>query len=85
MLIHPLITEKTTKMSSERKYSFRVSARENKIEIAKEIELLYKVKVEKVNIFWVKSKARRVGRIEGKTNRFKKAIVTLDEGYNIEI
>lgn len=85
MLLHPLFTEKTTKMSGERKYAFRVSSQENKIEIAKEIELLYKVKVEKVNMYWVKSKVRRHGRIEGKTDRFKKAIITLEEGHKIEI
>lgn len=85
MLLHPLSTEKTTKMSGERKYAFRVSSYENKIEITKEIELLYKVKVEKVNMYWVKSKIKRLGRIEGKAGRFKKAIVTLEEGHKIEI
>lgn len=85
MLIHPLSTEKTTKMSSERKYAFRVNVHENKIEIAKEAELLYKVKVEKVHILWVKSKARNLGRSKGRTDRFKKAIITLQKGFKIEV
>ena len=72
-------------MSSERKYVFRVGSRENKIGVAKEVEDLYKVKVERVNISWVKSKARRLGRIEGKTARFKKAVITVKEGFKIEI
>lgn len=85
MLIHPLITEKSSLLALQRKYVFRVDQAENKIEIAKEVEAKYKVKVHEVNIIWTKSKKRRLGKIEGKRGGFKKAIVTLKEGQKIEI
>lgn len=85
MLIHPLITEKTANLASQRKYVFRVDARGNKSEIRKEVERLYNVKVTAVNILVAKSKKRRVGKIEGRKPGFKKAIVTLKEGSTIEV
>lgn len=85
MLTHPLITEKTSSLAAQRKYVFRVDARGNKSEIRKEVERLYNVKVMGVNIVSVKSKKRRVGKIEGRKPGFKKAIVTLKEGYKMEI
>lgn len=85
MLTHPLVTEKTSNLASQRKYVFRVDARGNKSEIRKEVERLYHVKVTGVNILAVKGKKRRVGRIEGRKPGFKKAIVTLKEGNTIEV
>lgn len=85
MLIHSLITEKSSLLALQRKYVFRVDQAENKIEIAKEVEAKYNVKVQEVNIIWTKSKKRRLGKIEGKRGGFKKAIVTLKEGQKIEI
>ncbi len=85
MLTHPLITEKTNNLASQRKYVFRVDSRGNKSEIKKEVERVYNVKVTGVNIVTVKSKKRRVGKIEGRKAGFKKAIVTLKEGSTIEV
>lgn len=85
MLIHPLITEKTAKLATGGTYGFAVSADSNKIEIAREIERLYKVTVLKVRMVWTKSKARRIGRIQGKTGAFKKAYVTVKKGDKIEL
>lgn len=85
MLIHPLTTEKTTRLLSGRQYTFRVDPRENKIEIAKEIQRLYKASVLHVRICWTKDKKRRLGRIEGVKPGFKKAIITLQKGQTIEL
>lgn len=85
MIMYPLTTEKTSLLASEGKYVFRVSPRQNKLGVAKEIEHLYKVRVSDVHILWTKGKKRRVGRIEGEKRGFKKAIITLKKGQKIEM
>ena len=87
IIIKPVITEKTTtKMESERKYSFRVDPRANKSSIKKAVEQMFNVKVIKINTKIRKSKPRRVRlRQEGKTSFWKEAIVTLQKGQSIEI
>ncbi len=63
------------------KYTFKVAKSANKIEIAKAIEKLFKgVQVAKVNTVSVRGRKKRMGRSEGYTSDWKKAIVTLKEG-----
>ena len=85
----PHITEKATALAENGKYIFKVYPRANKTEIQKAIEVLYGVKVEKVNIVRIMPKKRRVGRTEGwkggLKKGFKKAIVTLKQGEKIEV
>lgn len=74
----PIITEKTAALSIGQKYVFEVAYTANKTLVKQAIEHLFpEVKVEKVNIMNVKPKAKRVGRYLGKTNRMRKAIITL--------
>jgi large subunit ribosomal protein L23 len=61
----------------QRKYTFAVAPNANKPQIAKAVEELFKVKVEKVNTLRMKGKPRRYGRFEGHTSDWKKAVVTL--------
>ncbi|MFZ2089977.1 MAG: 50S ribosomal protein L23 [Desulfobaccales bacterium] len=80
----PIITEKAQLMKKDgNKVSFRVDVKANKIEIRKAIETLFKVKVLGVNTIAVKGKKRRMGRTEGVTSGWKKAIVTLAPGEKI--
>ncbi|HAH87961.1 MAG: 50S ribosomal protein L23 [Armatimonadota bacterium] len=82
----PLITEKSVSGRDMGKYSFRVKKDANKIEIAKAVEQVFNVKVLSVNTMTVKGKKKRVGRHPaGMTADWKKAIVTLAPGNNIEI
>ncbi|MDY6863544.1 MAG: 50S ribosomal protein L23 [Thermodesulfobacteriota bacterium] len=81
----PYITEKSNIQKEENnKISFKVYKDANKIEIKKSIERLFKVKILKVNIVKVKGKVKRVGRNEGKRPDWKKAIVTLREGDQVD-
>ena len=80
-----LITEKSTIAKEENKYVFEVDRRANKIEVAKAVEKLFKVKVLDVRIMNVMGKKKRVGRIMGEKRSWKKAIVTLAPGNRIEI
>ncbi|MDH7481850.1 MAG: 50S ribosomal protein L23 [Armatimonadota bacterium] len=82
----PIVTEKSIAGTDQRKYTFRVNRRANKIEIARAIEQIFNVKVQDVNTIIVKGKKKRLGRYpEGKTPDWKKAIVTLKPGQKIEI
>ena len=88
-IIKPLVTEKMTKITEKQnRFGFIVRPEANKIELKKEIEALYNVTVVDVNtcIYAGKNKTRytKAGLIKGRTNRFKKAIVTLKEGETID-
>ena len=85
LIIRPLITEKATSLEVNRQYVFMVVAKANKSEVKKEVERLFDVKVDSVNII-NKRKKKRVwkGKV-GFTPGYKKAVVTLVEGNKIEL
>ncbi|MDR3592062.1 MAG: 50S ribosomal protein L23 [Negativicutes bacterium] len=84
VLIRPLITEKTTAMMQDNKYTFIVPLQVNKIEIRQAVEQIFKVKVLDVNTIRVLGKVKRMGRTQGKRPDYKKAIVKLAPGQTIE-
>ena len=84
IIIRPLITEKSTTLMAEGKYIFEVAKAANKIEIAKAVSEIFKVKVADVNTINVEGKKKRMGRFVGKRSDFKKAIVKLAAGETIE-
>ena len=83
IIFQPVITEKSASMESEGKYVFKVDVRANKTQVKQAIEKMFNVKVEKVNIMNIHPKKKRVGKYEGKSNRYKKAIVKLAKGSTI--
>ena len=84
-ILSPVVTEKTTNMSEQNKIVFKVPRSSNKDILKKNIEKIFKVKVVKVNIINTKTKKKlRQGRISTKTG-YKKAIVTLKKGQNIDL
>ena len=84
ILVRPLITERTTQLMAEGKYVFVVAKAANKIEIAKAVSEIFKVKVAKVNTVNVIGKKKRMGRTQGKRPDYKKAFVKLAPGETIE-
>lgn len=84
ILIRPLITEKTTSMMADNKYTFVVPLKANKVEIRQAVEQIFKVKVLDVNTIRVMGKTKRMGRTQGKRPDYKKAIVKLAPGQTIE-
>lgn len=89
IIIKPIITEKMTTISEKlNRFGFIVEKRANKIEIKNAVESLYGVSVETVNTMKYggkrKSRATKSGVQSGKTNSYKKAIVTLAEGDTID-
>ena len=85
VLIRPIITEKTTLLMQENKYTFQVPLTANKVEIRKAVESIFNVKVEKVATIRVLGKTKRMGRTMGKRSDYKKAIVTLKAGETMEL
>jgi len=89
-IIKPLVTEKMTAATEKfsNRFGFIVRPEATKLDIKNEVEALYKVNVVSVNTmnFDGKQKSRytRSGIISGRTNRFKKAVVTLKEGETID-
>ena len=77
IIIAPVITEKSMSGIADKKYTFKVAKDASKYEIADAVKELFKVDVAKVNTINVRGKARRMGRYEGYTASWKKAIVTL--------
>ena len=77
IIVRPIITERSMDGITDKRYTFRVAKDANKIEIKKAVEQLFGVKVDKVNTISVKGKKKRMGRSEGYTSAWKKAIVTL--------
>ena len=78
IIIRPIITEASMDALADRKYTCKVAKTANKIEIKKAVEQLFKdVKVEKVNTMNVRGRKKRMGRNEGYTTAWKKAIVTI--------
>jgi large subunit ribosomal protein L23 len=89
ILVKPVVSEKMTDLSEKlNRYGFVVSVTANKIEIKKAVEKAYGVSVEAVNTmnYGGKSKTRntKAGLIKGKTNKFKKAIITVADGDVID-
>ena len=85
VLRRPLITEKSTVLHAQGKYSFEVAKEATKPQIKQSVEKAFKVKVTAVNVITVAGKRRRLGTRELPPRTWKKAIVTLKEGDKIEL
>lgn len=89
ILIKPILTEKMTAQGEKlNRYGFIVDPRANKYQIRAAVEQMYDVKVADVNTIKYMGKARskytKQGLAKGRTNNFKKAIVTLKDGDKID-
>jgi len=85
LLVRPLITEKATNLGQKNQYVFAISNKANKIQIAQAIEARYGVKPIKVNVLNISGKVVRRGRQIGRTKDWRKAVITLPAGKNIQI
>jgi len=84
-IISPIVTEKSTNISEQNKIVFKVPNKANKKNLKKNIEKIFKVNVTKVNII---NKRNRIKVTRGKKIKikgYKKAIITLKKGQNIDL
>jgi large subunit ribosomal protein L23 len=84
VIVSPVITEKATKISENNQYVFKVSINSDKKLIKQAIEKLFKVKVKGINTTKVKGKVKIFKGTKGKRADYKKAIVSLKEGENLD-
>ena len=84
-IIAPHVTEKATNLSEQNKIIFKVHQKANKINLKKNIEKIFKVNVTKINIINKKAKIKVARGKKVKVTGFKKAIVTLKKGQNIDL
>ncbi len=85
VLIGPVVTEKSTRLQDENKYTFRVALHANKTIVKQAVETLFDVKVEKVTVVRLPGKRKRFGPRMTKGPDKKKAIVTLRQGDRITV
>lgn len=81
----PILTEKSESGKQRLVYSFMVDRNSNKNTIKKAVENIFSVKVDSVRTINIKGKLKRYKMMEGQRKDRKKAMVTLKEGYRIEI
>ena len=89
IIIKPVLTEKMTIQGDKlNRYGFIVDPRANKLQVKTAVEQMYNVVVTDVNTInymgKVKSRYTKAGMLVGRTNNFKKAIVTLKNGDKID-
>ena len=79
IIIKPVLSEKSYDGIALKKYTFKVAKTATKTDIKRAVETIFGVKVAKVNTSNVDGKVKRMGRNEGRTAAYKKAIVQLTE------
>ena len=84
-IISPLVTEKSTNLSEQNKIIFKVHSKANKKNLKKSIEKIFKVNVTKINIINKKTRVKTTNRGTKKIPGYKKAIVTIKKGQNIDL
>ena len=84
-ILSPIVTEKSTNQSEQNKIVFKVNKNFNKKLIKKNIEKIFKVDVTKINIVNKKIKTKSTRGKKSKIPGYKKAIVTLKKGQNIDL
>jgi large subunit ribosomal protein L23 len=85
IVLSPLVTEKSTRMSEHSQVAFRVPLDATKPQIKAAVEKLFKVKVKAVNTLRVKGKIKMVRGRPGRRSDYKKALITLVEGQRIDV
>lgn len=81
-----VFSERTTQLQeANNRFTFCVHPDANKIQIREAVEKIFKIKVVKVNTMWVRGKRRQYQRVSGRTAHWKKAIVTVAEGQQIQL
>ena len=84
VLLGPIVTEKATSLSEHGQIVFKVRIDATKVQIRKAVESLFDVKVTRVNTIRVTGKTKLFRQTLGRRSNYKKAVVTLAEGQNID-
>ena len=84
-ILAPIVTEKSTNLSEQNKIIFKVPSKANKKNLKSNIEKIFKVNVTKINIINKQNRTKMTRGRKVKVSGFKKAIITLKKGQNIDL
>ena len=84
-ILSPIVTEKSTNISEQNKVVFKIPANANKKSLKKSIEKIFKVNVTKINVINKKNRIKTTRGKKVKIKGYKKAIITLKKGQNIDL
>ena len=84
-ILFPVVTEKSTNLSEQNKIIFKVPSKANKKNLKSNIEKIFKVNVTQINIINKKTRTKVTRGKKVKVRGFKKAIITLKKGQNIDL
>ena len=84
-ILSPIITEKSTNISEQNKIIFKVPSKANKKNLKTSIEKIFKVNVTKINIINKRNRIKTTRGKKVKIKGYKKAIITLKKGQNIDL
>ena len=84
-ILFPIVTEKSTNLSSQNKVTFKVPNKANKKNLKKNIEKIFKVNVTKINIINKQPRTKLTRGRKIKVSGYKKAIITLKKGQSIDL
>ena len=84
-ILSPIITEKSTNISEQNKIVFKVPSKANKKNLKTNVEKIFKVNVTKINIINKRNRIKTTRGKKVKIKGFKKAIITLKKGQNIDL
>ena len=84
-ILTPIVTEKSTNISEQNKIVFKVPSKANKKNLKTSIEKIFKVNVTKINIINKKNRIKTTRGKKVKIRGYKKAIITLKKGQNIDL
>ena len=81
---NPVVTEKTTKIAENNQFVFKVDVSSSKESIKMAVEKIFKVKVKNINTIKIKGKTKIFKGTKGRRADYKKAIVSLKDGENLD-
>ena len=84
-ILTPMLTEKSTNLSSQNKIVFKVPFKANKVNLKNNIEKIFKVNVTKINIINKQNRTKLSKGKKVKIHGYKKAIITLKKGQSIDL
>lgn len=85
VIVKPVVTEKSTVASEQNKLTFKISPTATKKDVKAAVEAIFNVKVKKVNTINVEGKVKRFRGRPGQRQDFRKAVVTLEVGQQVDI
>ena len=84
-ILEPVVSEKSAQLADANVMVFKVAKNANRVQVRNAFRELYNVTPKRVNILNNRGKRVRFGRVRGKRSDWKKAMIFLEKGVNVDI